>query len=139
VRRGAVEDTATNHGVLGLIVQGFRSVAKAPQEILVLAVTRSPCRTRRRSTSRRPASPSSRWCSTTSPSPRVRCARVARRPQILKRFVDGAEGEPFYQKRALARRPPWVDIATLTFPSGRHADEVVVNNTAQLVYVEAPG
>ena len=64
---------------------------------------------------------------------------VARRPQILKRYVDGAEAEPFYQKRALARRPPWVDIATLTLPSGRHADEVVVNNTAQLVYVEAPG
>jgi len=60
---------------------------------------------------------------------------VARRPQILKRFVDGAEGEPFYQKRAPARRPAWVDIATFTFPSGRHADEVVVNNTAQLVYV----
>jgi bifunctional non-homologous end joining protein LigD len=60
---------------------------------------------------------------------------VARRPQIMKRFVDGAEGEPFYQKRAPVRRPDWVDIATFTFPSGRHADEVVVNNTAQLVYV----
>ena len=34
-----------------------------------------------------------------------------------------------------AKRPAWVDIATFTFPSGRHADEVVVNNTAQLVYV----
>ncbi len=60
---------------------------------------------------------------------------VARRPQIMKRFVDGAEGEPFYQKRAPARRPDWVEVATFTFPSGRHADEVVVNNTAQLVYV----
>jgi bifunctional non-homologous end joining protein LigD len=60
---------------------------------------------------------------------------VARRPQIMKRFVDGAEGEPFYQKRAPVRRPDWVDVATFTFPSGRHADEVVVNNTAQLVYV----
>ncbi len=60
---------------------------------------------------------------------------VARRPQILKRYVDGAEGEPFYQKRAPARRPDWVDLATFTFPSGRHADEVVVNNAAQLVYV----
>jgi len=60
---------------------------------------------------------------------------VARRPQIMKRFVDGAEGEPFYQKRAPARRPAWVDIATFTFPSGRHADEIVVNNTAQLAYV----
>ena len=60
---------------------------------------------------------------------------VARRPQIMKRFVDGAEGEPFYQKRAPPKRPAWLDIATFTFPSGRHADEVVVNNTAQLVYV----
>ena len=60
---------------------------------------------------------------------------VARRPQIMKRFVDGAEGEPFYQKRAPVRRPDWVEVATFTFPSGRHADEVVVNNTAQLVYV----
>jgi bifunctional non-homologous end joining protein LigD len=60
---------------------------------------------------------------------------VARRPQILKRFVDGAEGEPFYQKRAPAKRPAWVDVATFTFPSGRHADEIVVNNAAQLVYM----
>jgi DNA ligase D-like protein (predicted polymerase) len=60
---------------------------------------------------------------------------VARRPQILKRFVHGAEGEPFYQKRAPARRPDWVEVATFTFPSGRHADEIVVNNTAQLAYV----
>jgi DNA ligase D-like protein (predicted polymerase) len=60
---------------------------------------------------------------------------VARRPQILKRFVDGAEGEPFYQKRAPIKRPDWLDIATFRFPSGRHADELVINNTAQLVYV----
>jgi bifunctional non-homologous end joining protein LigD len=60
---------------------------------------------------------------------------VARRPQILKRFVDGAEGEPFYQKRAPAKRPAWVEVATFTFPSGRHADEIVVNHAAQLVYV----
>jgi DNA ligase D-like protein (predicted polymerase) len=60
---------------------------------------------------------------------------VVRRPQIMKRFVDGAEGEPFYQKRAPTRRPDWVEVATFRFPSGRHADEVVVNNTAQLVYV----
>jgi len=60
---------------------------------------------------------------------------VARRPMILKRFVNGAEAEPFYQKRAPVKRPPWVDIATFTFPSGRHADEVVVNHAATLVYV----
>jgi DNA ligase D-like protein (predicted polymerase) len=60
---------------------------------------------------------------------------LARRPMILKRYVNGAEGEPFYQKRAPAKRPPWLDIATFSFPSGRTADEIVVNNTASLVYV----
>jgi DNA ligase D-like protein (predicted polymerase) len=60
---------------------------------------------------------------------------VARRPQILKRFVHGAEAEPFYQKRAPVVRPDWVEVATFTFPSGRHADEIVVNHSAQLVYI----
>jgi len=60
---------------------------------------------------------------------------VARRPMVLKRYVDGAAGEPFYQKRAPDKRPPWVDIATFTFPSGRHADEVVCNHAATLVWV----
>ena len=44
---------------------------------------------------------------------------VARRPMILKRFVNGIEEEPFYQKRAPVKRPDWIDIATFTFPSGR--------------------
>ncbi|MBX3156290.1 MAG: DNA primase [Deltaproteobacteria bacterium] len=60
---------------------------------------------------------------------------VARRPQIMKRFVDGVEQEPFYQKRVDKHRPPWVETATFTFPSGRHAEEVVVNDVAQLAYV----
>jgi bifunctional non-homologous end joining protein LigD len=60
---------------------------------------------------------------------------LARRPMILKRYVHGAEGEPFYQKRAPDKRPPWLDIATFTFPSGRSADEIVVNHAASLVYV----
>jgi DNA ligase D-like protein (predicted polymerase) len=60
---------------------------------------------------------------------------LARRPMILKRYVNGAEGEPFYQKRAPVKRPPWLDIATFSFPSGRTADEIVVNNPASLVYV----
>ncbi len=64
---------------------------------------------------------------------------LARRPMILKRYVNGAEGEPFYQKRAPAKRPPWLGIATFTFPSGRSADEIVVNNAASLVYVVSLG
>ena len=38
------------------------------------------------------------------------------RPIVLKRFVDGAEGEPFYQKRAPAQRPEWLRTVTLSFP-----------------------
>ncbi|HUS31409.1 MAG TPA: DNA primase small subunit domain-containing protein, partial [Kofleriaceae bacterium] len=60
---------------------------------------------------------------------------LARRPMILKRYVNGAESEPFYQKRAPPKRPPWLDIATFRFPSGRSADEIVVNHAASLVYV----
>ena len=54
------------------------------------------------------------------------------RPLVLKRFVNGAEGEAFYQKRAPAERPAWLRSATLAFPSGRTAEEVVVNNAAGL-------
>jgi bifunctional non-homologous end joining protein LigD len=60
---------------------------------------------------------------------------VRDRPMQLKRYVDGAEGEPFYQKRAPASRPPWIEVAELRFPSGRSADEVVVRDAAQLLWV----
>src|SRR5918999_602140 len=57
------------------------------------------------------------------------------RPFVLKRFVDGAEGEPFYQKRAPEKRPDWVRTVTLAFPSGRTAEEVVVDDAAGLAWV----
>ena len=60
---------------------------------------------------------------------------VARRPMILKRYVNGAEAEPFYQKRAPEKRPPFVHVATFEYPSGGRADEVVVDNAAALVWV----
>ncbi len=56
------------------------------------------------------------------------------RPLVLKRFVDGAEGEAFYQKRAPADRPSWLRTVTLSFPSGRTAEEVVIDNTAGLLW-----
>ena len=62
-------------------------------------------------------------------------AGIRDRPLVLKRFVDGAEGEPFYQKRAPARRPDWLRTATLSFPSGRTAEEVVVDDAAGLAWV----
>jgi DNA ligase D-like protein (predicted polymerase) len=60
---------------------------------------------------------------------------VRGRPMALKRFVDGAEAEPFFQKRAPANLPPFIRTATLTFPSGRTADEVVVDDAAGLAWV----
>src|SRR5215468_757910 len=57
------------------------------------------------------------------------------RPLVLKRFVDGAEGEAFYQKRAPAKRPAWLRTVTLAFPSGRTAEEIVVDDAAGLAWV----
>jgi DNA ligase D-like protein (predicted polymerase) len=57
------------------------------------------------------------------------------RPMALKRFVHGAEGEFFFQKRAPESRPEWIETATLSFPSGRTADEVVLRDAAQLLWV----
>ena len=57
------------------------------------------------------------------------------RPIVLKRFVDGAEGEAFYQKRAPASRPEWLRTVTLSFPSGRTAEEVVVDDAAGLAWI----
>jgi bifunctional non-homologous end joining protein LigD len=60
---------------------------------------------------------------------------VAGRPMALKRFVNGAESEPFFQKRAPEKRPDWIETVELRFPSGRTADEVVVNDEAGLAWV----
>ena len=57
------------------------------------------------------------------------------RPMALKRYVNGAEGEFFFQKRAPKKRPEWIDTVELSFPSGRTAEEVVVNDAAQLAWV----
>ena len=57
------------------------------------------------------------------------------RPNVLKRFVNGAEEEPFYQKRAPDNRPEWLRTVTLSFPSGRTAEEVVVDDAAGLAWI----
>jgi bifunctional non-homologous end joining protein LigD len=62
-------------------------------------------------------------------------AGVRARPMALKRFVNGAEAEPFFQKRAPDKRPEWVGTVELSFPSGRTADEVVVTDEAVLAWV----
>jgi bifunctional non-homologous end joining protein LigD len=62
-------------------------------------------------------------------------AGIVDRPIVLKRFVNGAEGEAFYQKRAPTERPPWLRTVTLSFPSGRTAEEVVVDDAAGLAWI----
>ena len=62
-------------------------------------------------------------------------AGIRDRPIVLKRFVDGAEGQPFYQKRAPTTRPPWLRTVTLSFPSGRTAEEIVVDDPAGLAWI----
>jgi DNA ligase D-like protein (predicted polymerase) len=57
------------------------------------------------------------------------------RPLVLKRFVNGAEGEAFYQKRAPADRPSWTRSITLSFPSGRTAEEIVIDDQAGLAWL----
>src|ERR1700732_2879703 len=57
------------------------------------------------------------------------------RPIVLKRFVNGAEAEAFYQKRAPTQRPSWLRTVTLSFPSGRIAEEVVVDDAAGLAWI----
>ena len=57
------------------------------------------------------------------------------RPMALKRFVNGAEGEAFFQKRAPTSRPEWIETVELSFPSGRTAEEIVVTNAAQLAWI----
>ncbi len=57
------------------------------------------------------------------------------RPNVLVRYANGIHGEFFYQKRAPASRPPWVEVVTLSFPSGRTAEEVVPRDAAALAWM----
>ncbi len=60
---------------------------------------------------------------------------IAGRPIVLKRYVNGADGEPFYQKRAPETHPEWIEAVELRFPSGRTAREIVVRDAAQLLWI----
>jgi len=57
------------------------------------------------------------------------------RPNMLVRFPNGIGAPSFYQKRAPESRPPWIEVVTLRFPSGRTADEVVPRDPASLVWL----
>jgi DNA ligase D-like protein (predicted polymerase) len=57
------------------------------------------------------------------------------RPTVLKRFPNGAEGEPFFQKRVPAKgRPEWLDTVTVHFPSGRSAEELCPTDVAHVAW-----
>src|SRR3989475_7475723 len=60
---------------------------------------------------------------------------IVGRPLVLKRSVDGAAGEPFFQKRAPTQHPDWIETVELRFPSGRTAREIVVRDAAQLLWI----
>ena len=60
---------------------------------------------------------------------------AGRRPNVLVRYPNGIGGEFFFQKRAPASRPPWIDVVTLQFPSGRTAEEVVPRDAAALAWM----
>jgi len=62
-------------------------------------------------------------------------AGIRDRPIVLKRFVNGAEAEAFYQKRAPSQRPSWLRTVTLSFPSGRTAEEIVVDDAPGLAWI----
>ena len=62
-------------------------------------------------------------------------AGIRDRPIVLKRFVDGAEGQAFYQKRAPTNGPSWLRTVTLSFPSGRKAEEIVIDDSAGLAWI----
>jgi len=62
-------------------------------------------------------------------------AGIQDRPLVLKRFVNGADGEAFYQKRAPTERPEWLRTVVLSFPSGRTAEEIVVDDAAGLAWI----
>src|SRR3954467_12984559 len=60
---------------------------------------------------------------------------VRNRPMVLKRFVNGADKEPFFHRGAPANLPDWMRTALITFPSGRSADLVVCDSVAGLAWV----
>ncbi len=61
------------------------------------------------------------------------------RPNVMVRYPKGADGDFFFQKRAPDSRPSWIEVVTLSFPSGRTAEEVVPRDAAALVWMAHMG
>jgi DNA ligase D-like protein (predicted polymerase) len=64
---------------------------------------------------------------------------VLERPTVLKRYPNGAEGEFFFQKRVPANRPDWLETVTVSFPSGRSAEELCPTDVAHLAWAANAG
>ena len=60
--------------------------------------------------------------------------QLRERPTTMKRWVDGVSGEFFFQKRVPDTAPDWLNTATVSFPSGRSARELVVSDAAHLAW-----
>ena len=56
------------------------------------------------------------------------------RPTVMKRFVNGITEDPIWQKRVPKNIPDWLQTATVAFPSGRTAEELVANDEAHLAW-----
>jgi len=61
------------------------------------------------------------------------------RPTVMKRFVNGIEEEPIWQKRVPQKIPEWLQTATVSFPSGRTAEELCANDAAHLAWANNLG
>ena len=59
---------------------------------------------------------------------------LSERPTVMKRFVNGVREDPIWQKRVPQKVPDWLQTATVSFPSGRTAEELVANDAAHLVW-----
>ena len=57
------------------------------------------------------------------------------RPNVLVRYPNGIDGDFFYQKRAPQSRPAWIEAVSLSFPSGRTAEEIVPRDAAALAWM----
>ncbi len=71
---------------------------------------------------------------TTSPSATASSGRSASGRRSSGAFPTGSSGEAIYQKRVPEKRPDWIEVARVTFPSGRHADELCVTELAHVIW-----
>ena len=96
---------------------------------------RSRSRIRPRCSFRRPGSPSSISCATTSPSPTARCAAPAAGRTCWCAIRTASTASSSTRSARRASRPPWIEVVTLRFPSGRTAEEVVPRDAAALAWM----